>query len=111
MSFDKMPNAEDIVDALIELRDIKRWSNYKVAIECDLPISTVANIFNKKSMPQLETLLAICRGFDIPPAQLFGNKEKYDKLSDKEIEIIKLWGKLDAERQDAIENLIELLGK
>lgn len=62
MSTDKILNAEDIVDAIIELRDMRNWTNYKVAVECDLPASTVSNIFNKKAMPQLETLLAICRG-------------------------------------------------
>lgn len=109
MSTDKILNAEDIVDAIIELRDMRNWTNYKVAVECDLPASTVSNIFNKKAMPQLETLLAICRGFGITPAQLLGKKEKYDKLSEKEAEIIKLWDKIDPKSQTALENLIKEL--
>ncbi len=59
MSTDKILNAEDIVDAIIELRDMRNWTNYKVAVECDLPASTVSNIFNKKAKSQtaLENLI------------------------------------------------------
>ncbi len=63
----------------------------------------------KKNMPQLDTLLAICRGFGIAPYQLFGKTEKYEKLSEEEVEIIKLWNKLDTESQETLKNLIRLL--
>ncbi len=109
MSSDKMLNADDIVNALIELKDIRNWTNYKIAVESDLPTSTISNIFNKKSMPQLDTLFALCKGFGITPAQLFGRNEKYEKLTDKEAEIIKQWESLDPKSQKALENLIELL--
>lgn len=109
MCYDKIFNSEDIVDALIELREIKHWTNYKVAVESDLPMSTISNVFNKKSMPQLDTLLAICKGFGINPSQLFGSKEKYEKLNDDESEIIKLWKKIDPKSQVVIKNLMNLL--
>lgn len=104
-----MLKAEDIVNAIIELRDIRNWTNYKVAIESNIPPTTISNVFNKKSMPQLDTLLAICRGFGISPVQLFGNEEKYNKLSKKETEIIKSWKKLEPRDRVIFENLIKLL--
>lgn len=104
-----MLKAEEIVDALIELRDIRKWTNYKVAIESDLPMSTIANVFNKKCMPQLDTMLAICKGFGITPAQLFASKEKYEKLTDNEVEIIKLWEKLDDKSREILKNIIYLM--
>lgn len=104
-----MLKAEDIVDALIEIRDLKKWTNYKVAVESNLPASTIANVFNKKTMPQLDTLLAICRGFDITPYQLFAKTAKYEKLSKEETKIIKLWGKLDPESQETLKKLVSLL--
>ncbi len=109
MSSDEMLKPEDIVDALIELRDIRGWTNYKVAVESDLPASTVANIFKRKTMPQLDTLFQLCDGFGISPSQLFGNKEKFDKLTVKETELIKLWEKLDPKSKKTLENLMELL--
>lgn len=111
MSSDKILNTEDVINTLIELRDIRGWTNYKVSVESNLPASTVSNIFNKRTMPQLDTLFQLCDGFGISPSQLFGNKEKYMKLSDEEKRIIKLWNKLDPERKRAIENLVYLMGK
>lgn len=104
-----MLKAEDIIDALIEIRDIKKWTNYKIALESELPTSTVSNVFNKKATPQLDTLLAICRGFDIAPYRLFGKNEKYKNLSEEENEIINLWEKLDPKSQAALKNLVCLL--
>lgn len=37
--------AEEIVDALIELRDIRGWTNYRIAVESNLPASTVSNFW------------------------------------------------------------------
>lgn len=102
-------NAEDIVDALIELRDKRKWTSYKVAIKSNLPASTIANVFNKKTMPQLDTFLAICRGFEITPAQFFAHNTKYDKLTDYENEILNLWKRLTPEEQTALINLLYLL--
>ena len=62
MSTDKILNAEDIVDAIIELRDMRNWTNYKVAVECDLPASTVSNIFNKKAMRNLKLYWQFAEG-------------------------------------------------
>lgn len=106
---DKMLNAENIVDALIELRDKRNWTSYKVAVKSNLPASTIANVFNKKTMPQLDTFLAICRGFEITPAQFFAYNTKYDELTDDENEILKLWKRLTPEEQTALINLLYLL--
>ncbi len=57
--------SESIIDNLIKIRDINGWTNYKIAIKCDLPSATVSNIFKKQSVPQLDTLLALCRGLGI----------------------------------------------
>lgn len=101
--------SEDIVDALIEIRDAKNWTNYKIAIKSNLPASTISNVFNKNTMPQLDTLLAICRGFEITPSQLFRSKEEYKNLLDEDIEIITLWKKLDVKSKTVLKNLMYLL--
>lgn len=104
-----MLKSEDIVNALIELKDMRHLTPYKIALESDLPASTVTNIFQKRTMPQLDTLLAICKGLGISPAQLFTDNAKFEKLTDDEIEILKLWNGLDAERQAVLKKLIYML--
>lgn len=102
-------NSENIVDTLIELKKSKNWTNYKIAVESNLPKSTIANVFNKKTMPQLDTLLAICKGFNITPYQLFGKTVKYEELTNNEANILKLWEALDTESQIVLKNLMCLL--
>ncbi len=102
-----MLNTEKIIDALIEIKNIKKWTNYKIAVKSNLPVSTVSNVFNKKSKPQLDTLFAICRGFGINPAQLFVNAVKCEKLREDEAEIIRLWNMLDNKRQSVIKEIIK----
>ncbi len=104
-----MMNAENIVDALIELRNARNWTNYKVAVKSNLPASTIANVFNKRTMPQLDTFLAICGGFEITPTQFFANSIKYDGLTEGENEILRLWKRISPERQSLLKNLLYLL--
>lgn len=104
-----MLKSEDIVDALIELKNIRHLTSYKISLKSDLPPSTVANVFQKRTMPQLDTLLSMCRGLEINPAQLFINNAKYEELTDDEREILKLWNGLDTERQELFKKLIYML--
>lgn len=102
-------NSDDVVNKLIEIRDRRKWTNYKVAKESDLPTTTISNIFNKKCVPQIDTLLYICKGFGITPAQFFDENEKQPHLTDKQIQILELWEQLSEEKKCAIETLMELL--
>lgn len=101
--------SEEIVDALIELRDIRGWTNYKIAVESGLPASTVSNIFKRKTMPQLDTLLAICNGFGISLVRLFEETEQHKILTDDESRIINLMENLNPETQTEIITLMKKL--
>lgn len=46
-----MLKSEDIVDALMELKDRRHLTTYKIALKSDLPPSTVTNVFQKRTMP------------------------------------------------------------
>lgn len=105
-----MISSNEIIDKLTRIKESKRWSNYRIAKESKLPASTVANIFNRTAVPQIDTLLAVCSGLGIDVAQLFGN-EKYSGLSPSEMEIISLWESLDDNRKDAVRTIIKLLNE
>lgn len=100
-----------IVDKLIELRDKKHLTNYTLAIKSNLPPSTVANVLNKQTTPQLATLIAICNGLEITLAQFFNEDKKYSELSDKEVRVLKLWNSLDDNQQKIIINVLEQFNK
>lgn len=96
-----------IVDKLIELRDMNHLTNYTLAIKSNLPPSTVANVMNKQTTPQLDTLIAMCNGLEITMAQFFGDDEKYSELSDEEVRVLKLWNFLDDSQQKIIISILE----
>lgn len=76
-----------IIDRLIELKEGKRWSYYRIAKESQLPESTVTNIYKRKSLPQIDTLYSLCKGFNITIYEFFNGNEKFKGLSDEEKEL------------------------
>jgi DNA-binding XRE family transcriptional regulator len=53
------------------LMDERNWTEYRMAKEAGLSQSTVANLFNRNTVPSVSTLEAICGGFGITLAQFF----------------------------------------
>lgn len=104
---EKKLSSENIVDNLITIRDVKGWTNYKIAMKCDLPPATVANIFKKQSIPQLDTLLSLCHGLGISFSAL-DRSEKHKSLTDSETELLQMWGILKDEEKSAVTEIIKL---
>lgn len=68
----------DILDLHMKLRqltDERGWTEYRLAKECGLSESTIANIFRRNTTPSISTLEAICRGFGITLSQFFAEGE------------------------------------
>ena len=99
--------SESIIDNLIKIRDINGWTNYKIAAKCDLPSATVSNIFKKQSVPQLDTLLALCRGLGISFSYL-DKSEKHTNLSESDIELLQMWEILKDEEKAAVLEVVKL---
>ena len=96
----------DIIDKLIKIKSRKNWTNYKIAKESNLPNSTISNIFNHKTFPQIDTLTAICNGFGITLAEFFSDDIKYEGFDESKIEILKLWDNLSDDKRDLVRNLM-----
>lgn len=104
-------DCSEIVEKLIRIKKRYKWTNYKIAQESDLPASTVANIFNQKTTPQMDTFIALCRGFGISLSEFFGTEEKYKCLNNTEREIISLWEELDDEQRKCIKSTVKLMNR
>ena len=53
----------------------RKWTQYKLAQRSALPLSTLYHVLSHKGKSvTMETLLNICRGFDISLAEFFGDK-------------------------------------
>lgn len=98
---------KQIIDRLIELRDINNLTNYALAAKSNLPSSTISNIFNRKTTPQFDTLIAICNGLGITLAQFFNEGEKYSQLSEQEAHMLTMWNFLNDEQQKILVSVMD----
>ena len=67
----------DTHERLRQLLNERGWTEYRLAKNCGLSESTIANIYRRNTVPSLATLEAICKGFGITMApelkELFEN--------------------------------------
>ena len=100
----------DILKRIDELRNKKGWTMYKLAEECMLTQSTLANMYARNTLPSLTTLISICNGLGITPSEFFCENDKdmklvydekflvlYNKLTKKEGDVRKATTNLNAE--------------
>lgn len=65
----------DTHERLRQLLNERGWTEYRLAKNCGLSESTIANIYRRNTVPSLSTLEAICKGFGITMAQFFAEGE------------------------------------
>ena len=64
-----------IHERLNKLLKERGWSEYKLAKQCGLSESTLANIFRRNNCPSFTTLQTICDGFNISLSEFFTDGE------------------------------------
>ena len=96
----------DILKKIEQLRLERGWSVYKLAETCDITPSTIANMFARKTLPSITTLIAICKGCNITLSEFFAdNKETLTTLEEKTL--LSNFRKLSKKNQEAITQLIK----
>lgn len=91
----------DVLKRIIELRDERNWSNYKLAKEANIPQSTMTNLLKHDNLPTIPTLISICNAFDITLLQFFSDKNS-PYLSPKQEYFISKWNILTKEQKEII---------
>ena len=61
----------NVLDRILQLRQERGWSEYRLCQEANIPQSTVSSWYSKKSVPSIESLDKICRAFGITLSQFF----------------------------------------
>ena len=61
----------DVVMRIQELCRERSWSYYRLVKESGISYSTLNSMLNKGTAPSIATLLRICEGFGISPAEFF----------------------------------------
>ena len=96
----------------------KGWSNYVLAKQAGISTSTVHDIMNGKTTPQLYTLLQICNVLNMSVGELFSEKESGNKeagqglrseLSRDEEILIQGYRELTEEKKEQMRACVEML--
>ncbi len=97
-------------DRLRQLMQERGWSEYRLAKECGLSESTLANIFRRNTLPSISTLESICNGFGITLSQFFTENETVE-LTPQLKEVFDCWVCLTPEQKDAVIHIMNAFNK
>lgn len=100
---------EIVLDANARIRQLmneRNWTEYKLAKEAKLSQSTIANLFNRNTVPTIATLEAICAGFGITLAQFFAEGDMVE-LTGEQQEMFNRWVCLTNEQKRLLHELIK----
>ncbi|MDE7364472.1 MAG: helix-turn-helix domain-containing protein [Ruminococcus sp.] len=100
----------DTHERLRQLLAERGWSVYRLAVNCELSESTLANIFKRNTVPSVATLEAICNGFGITLSQFFAENEMVE-LTPELKELFDNWVNLTIEQKSAIQQLLKSMQK
>lgn len=99
----------DILERIKELCNERNWTVYKLSEESGITQSTLTNMFYRKTLPSLTTLLAICDAFGITPSQFFNDKNIAVSLSHEEETIVKQYRKLNKSDKQLLQVILNEL--
>ena len=96
----------DILQKLRALLDERGWTEYRLAKECGLSESTIANIYRRNSIPSFATLDTICKAFGITLAQFFAEGDMVE-LTPETKKLFDSWVALTPDQKDAVLKMIK----
>lgn len=100
----------DTHERLRQLLNERGWTEYRLAKNCGLSESTIANIYRRNTVPSLATLEAICKGFGITMAQFFAEGEMVE-INPELKELFENWGNLTPEQKKAANQMLKAMNK
>lgn len=100
----------DTHERLRQLLNERGWTEYRLAKNCGLSESTIANIYRRNTVPSLATLEAICKGFGITMAQFFAEGEMVE-INPELKELFENWVNLTQEQKKAANQMLKAMNK
>lgn len=95
MNYDKISQEDFIESKLGALAQLVRQTRNKrnltindTAERCNVNRSTISEIENVNGNVRVQTILAVCHGLDLSPAELFGGYRPVNQISTSEMEIV-----------------------
>lgn len=91
---------KDVLDAIVEYRDARGWTEHELAKRSGIPQSTISSWYRTNSRPSMKSLQKLCDVFGITLSQLIGEEEEIT-LTPQQKELLRLWAKFTPEQQNS----------
>ena len=98
----------DTHERLKKLLKDRGWTEYRLAKNCNLSESTIANIFRRNTVPSITTLEMICKGFGITLSQFFSDCDMVE-LTPELKELFDSWVNLTPEQKKAVTQMLKAM--
>ena len=97
----------DILAKIIELRNQKGWTEYKLSVESNIPQTTISSWFRKNVQPSVASLQAICNACGITLSQFFAEEGEPRALTKEQSQLLDEYASLSSSQQKALLALLK----
>lgn len=100
----------DVLKRIVDLREERHWTEYRLAEEAEMTQSTISAWFRKNNLPSIPSLERLCEAFGITLSQFFLEEdEQVSFLTEKQLELIHHAAKLDEAQFEALLTFLKTL--
>ena len=96
-----------VLERILQLRNERKWSEYRLSEESGIAQTTVSSWFKKDICPTVPSLESVCKAFNITMSQFFAFDNVPVTLTDKQRDLLDNWNKLPDEQQDKFLDLLK----
>ncbi len=100
----------DVLDRIVELRQERGWSEYKLAQESGITQSTISTWYRRNMIPTIPSLSKICDAFSITLSQFFLEDTEHTVfVNDIQVDLLKSTEKLNEEQMKRLVTFLNAL--
>ena len=100
----------EILNRILELREKRGWTEYRLSVEAEIPQSTISSWYRKDMVPKMVSIRKICKAFQITPSQFFAeHDEDLLELTAEQKRILNKWDTLSDKQKNALFQFLDSL--
>ena len=99
----------DVVGRIKELTKKRGWSQYRLARESELPMSTISNIFTRGTVPSIATIEILCEAFGITLSDFFAIDDDRKYLDKQQLLVLEYYSRLSKKQRSGLIEFLDTL--
>lgn len=102
-------NRMTVLERIVQLREERGWSEYRLSEESGITQSTISTWFRKNVTPTVGSIENICKACNITLSQFFNFDNEPVTLTDTQKELLENWSRLTTQQQHIFLELLKSL--